>query len=335
MIKPSLHIITSKFNSLEEITNDLILGLKDYFVISEEGKNYPSSLDYLLVHYINEDITKEFIFKKFKKRILILPIDGTKIKTNIIAAINKFDLIITPSTQGKEILIKNNIFKKIIVIPNFFKEDIDEFNNYKLNIPIGSYVFYHESTLIERKNVKELIKIYLEAYSNTNKNVCLLIKDNGNFEENEEIKQYGISLQKKYKQPALILKISQFLNFNQMSYLWHRINCYVSFSSFEGFGIPLLRMAKLKKPIIVLENKYAGYNDFLNSSNSIMIKSYEIESKDKSIYTSESKWMYPDLEDGIKQLKKMKSLETIGLFEEEKFKYSFVLKEYKNAILKN
>ena len=335
MIKPSLHILTSKFNSLEEITNDLIEGLKPFFTISIEGENYPSSLDYLLVHYINEDITKEFIFKKFKKKILILPVDGTSFKKNIIEAINKFDLIITPSTQGKEILKKNGVTKKIIVIPNFFKNEIEDVNNYKVNLPIGSYIFYHESTLTERKNVKDLIEAYLEAYSNTGKNVCLLLKDNGDFVKNEEIKEYGIKLQKKYKQPALILKISQFLDFDKMSYLWHRINCYVSFSSFEGFGIPLLRMAKLKKPIIVLENKYAGYNDFLDNSNSIMIKSYEIESKDKSIYSEESKWVKANLSERIEVLKKMKSLKTTGLFDEEIFEYSNVIKQYKDAILKN
>jgi hypothetical protein len=143
------------------------------------------------------------------------------------------------------------------------------------------------------------------------------------------------SLQKKYKKPALILKLSQFLDFDKMNYLWHRINCYVSFSSFEGFGIPLLRMAKLKKPIIVLENKYAGYNDFINSSNAIMIKSYEIESKDKSIYADGSKWMKSNIEDRVKELKRMNILRTTGLFDESKFEYSNVVRQYKEAILKN
>jgi hypothetical protein len=66
----------------------------------------------------------------------------------------------------------------------------------------------------------------------------------------------------------------------------------------EGFCIPLLNAAVLKKDIICLDTKISGYKDFLNRENSIMISCKEIpifNTKESiSIYETNSIWEEPD-----------------------------------------
>lgn len=309
VIKPSIHIVSQLHGSLGEITEDLIKGLRKRFVITEEFKESPVGFDYLLCHYFTKGIVQHESFNLFKKKILILPLDGTVLTEESIKLINAFDLVITPSLVGKEILLENKITTKIEIIPNFFKKEILYSTPLDIipELPSDKFIFYHESTLHNRKGVEYLYQAFIKAFSDTPyvDDVCLLVKTNkfneSTISENEKLKKEAIELQSKYKYPAQIYKVSQDLKVETLQKIWNKINAYVSFAKMEGFGIPLLRMAALNKQIVTLDNKLSGYKDFLNRSNCYMSDTHieQVTGTLAPIYEKTSKWEVPDSIDDL------------------------------------
>jgi len=302
-----IHVISSDSGSLGEITNDLISYLSIYYKITQENKGeIPEKFDVLLSHYINKGVTNSSLFYQFNYKILIQPIDGTVIGQEYVDAINCYDLIITPGNNGKKIMQENGVNKPIIVIPNYYKPNIllqpENLNIPKLDKHIkDKVVFYHESTCHPRKGIDILCRTFVKTFSSnyTRFPVVLIIKT---AEHNrithdylERIKKETIALQKKYKYPARIIKISQHLDFEILKKLWYKMNCYVSFAGIEGFGIPLLRANVLGKRIFTLETILSGYSDFLIQGNTKFIKSQQTQAKKEimPIYTPSTSWEIP------------------------------------------
>lgn len=312
MVKPALHIVSQFHGSLGEIIADLIPHLKKEFVVTEEFKQGPAGFDILLCHYVNPLIVEDDSFLLFKKKVLIQPIDGTNLTKYIVYCLNQFDLIITPSLAGKNILINSGVTCSIEIIPNYYKEAILNTNNsLPKELPTDKFIFYHESTCVQRKGVDILYEAFIKAFSDneyTDK-VVLVVKDSPlnkeTFEYKESCKRNAIALQKQYKNPANIIKISQFLKEETLRSIWHNVNAYVSFAKIEGFGIPLLRMAVLQKPIVTLENLLSGYSDFLDNSNCYTVPTKQIiaEEEKSVLYSKKSQWAIPtDINLAVEQL---------------------------------
>jgi len=313
--KKYIHIVSQSIASIGEVTNDIVKFLRncDEYVVTEEIKGeQPLKYDILLCHYFTEGIVKHENFQLFRHKVLIFPVDGTVLKEDVVENINCFDLIITPANAGKEILSENGVTKTIEVVPNFYHpEHLINYNKQlsrSLERELGnSYVFYYEANFYERKGFEELMVSYIRGFSSQTKrnNVTLLIKTDNSLktvEYFEELKQKKIlDIQSEYKYPAKIVKISQHVEFSKLQSIWNRIDCYVHSARIEGFGIPLLRMVALEKPIVVLDNKLSGYNDFLtNYPRLYKVESYYTQASDeKNLLYDNSKtiWKkaYPNL----------------------------------------
>ena len=306
----SIHIVSSPSGSLGEIVNDLMVYLKDKFnFTSELDKNncIPEKYEILLSHFISEKIVNSPIFYKFKYKVLIQPIDGTKIYSQFVEAMNKYDLILTPGKAGKRIMEENGVTTEILIIPNFYKPEI-LIKPKNLSIPkldkfiANKFVFYHESTGHPRKGIEEMCESYVKAFSDTPyaDKVILIFKASQHnaltYDDLEGIKKRIIKLQKQYKKPASIIKISQQLSEETLKKLWYKTDCYLHFAKIEGFGIPLLRMTVLNKPIITLYNKDSGYMDYLiNKENVIFLADKKVIAHNEfiPIYTKETEWSVP------------------------------------------
>lgn len=305
-----IHIISNPLGSLGEITNDIVtyLGSKFKFTSEFDEKKYiPETYDILLSHFISTKVTESPIFHKFKYKILIQPIDGTKIYPKFIESINEYDLILTPGKAGKSIMEENGVIKPILVVPNYFKSKIlvkpKDLSIPKLDKLIANkFIFYHESTCHPRKGIEEMCLNYVKTFSDTPyvDKVVLVIKASSHneltYDNLEEIKKRIVSLQKQYKNPASIIKISQHLSEKTLKKLWYKTDCYLHFAKMEGFGIPLLRMAALGKPIITLYNGHSGYMDFLsNDWNAKFIGNKKVIAHNEfiPIYTKETEWSVP------------------------------------------
>lgn len=349
MNKRHIHVLSQTIGSIGEITNDLVLGLKDQFHVTQERLGeIPKEFDILLSHFIHPSLSKDENFKKFKYKVLIQPIDGTDMTKVIVKELNKYDLIITPAQAGLNIMKKNGVKTRIVVIPNYFKpEHLNLPENVKIKgIPEGKIVLYHESTFHSRKGIEILYESYVKAFSDTlyADKVVLVLKDmpfnDLTFNRIEKLKENTIKLQRRYSNPAQIVKISQYCNWETLQKLWSIADIYVSFAKIEGFGIPLLRMAALKKPIISLNNPNSGYVDYLTLDNSYLVpvKQKKAEDEHMNIYKPTTLWGIPTISDTVKTLKqavedyvegkeKIVSKETL-----ENMSYENVLKKYTSVL---
>ena len=308
-MKRSIHIVCQLNGSLNEIVEDLTPFLEKEFIVTRESESMPIEKDLLLCHYLIPSVVQDPSFNLFKKKVLILPLDGTSIKEEYINMINQFDMIITPSSSGKKILEENNITKPIAIIPNYYCNIVPE--NKKFSFYKNKIVFYHESTLIERKGFDLMCEAFIRAFSDTpeHNKVLLVIKGprlrTVTFDEIEAKKRSCMSLQKKYKAPASIIKISQFLSKETLQALLSQAHSYVSFSKIEGFGIPLLRAAVLEKPILTLDSKFSGYTDFLTNQNSYLIPTNTIlvHKRESSLWKEDSVWSYPKMDQAVEMFR--------------------------------
>lgn len=311
MDKRYIHIISQDNASLGEVTNDIIAGLKEDFIITEEVLGeVPLKKDILLCHFVTPKIVSHDTFNDFRHKVLIFPVDGTSLTEEYTYCLNKFDYIITPAEAGKKILLKNGIVTPIKVIPNFWKYEhflfLKNIKQKKLDREIkNKFVFYYEANYYPRKGFEELILNYIEEFSSNEKEepVVLLLKTDNTlkaYEYFENLKDEIFKLQKTFKYPAKVVKISQYIKFEELRKIWQKVNCYVHPSRIEGFGIPLLRMALLNKPIIVLDNKLSGYNDFLEFCDDVKYVSCNkivAENEINKAYSEKSEWCIADNKD--------------------------------------
>lgn len=249
--------------------------------------------DILIQHYS----IKKRSYTKFDKFVLIQPIDGTIITKENIDNINEYDVVITPSESGKRILSENGVTQSIFVIPNYVDENILEEDNGFFDSVFhkeNKYTFYVEAIDINRKNLFNTIKYFLEQFSGTKHKdkVRLLVKT----ANSTNIKNYE-DLKKNFVNTPEVCFINEFLNESSMHSLMKNIDCYVCLSYMEGFCIPLLNATFLKKDIITLDTKISGYSDFINNRNAYLIPTKQIPidaSQDLLIYSKDSKWEEPD-----------------------------------------
>ncbi len=313
-----LHLISPMSGSIGEITKDLFKVLDKEFIITQEVKaETPIEKDILLCHFIDQEVVKSPEFNNFKKKILIQPIDGTKIKQDYINSFNRFDLIIVPAYASKNILRDNGVKTDIKVIPNFFKPDLFEkpiYSNIEKELPTDKIIFYHESTFHPRKGIDLLYEGYIRAFSGKKyaKEVLLVLKDNPfnkrTFDHISKLKKEAISLQKKYrsKERADILKFSSQLEINDLKTLWNRCNAYVSFAKIEGFGLPMLRHLLLKKPILCLTNYNSGYHDYLSESDTYFVDSIQTTATGEfmDMYSKETTWATSTIDEVVESFRK-------------------------------
>ena len=346
--KRSIHFVSEIHGSIGEISKDLFEGLKDDFNITRQWFNeVPDEFDVLLCHFINLKVVNDPDFKLFKRKVLIQPIDGTEIKEEYIKAFNEFDLIICPAQASINILRDNGVKVNMEVIPNYFKKDIfvkDVYTGVDKYIPQDKFVFYHESTFHPRKGIELLYEGYVKAFSNTKdaNDILLVLKDQPHnqrtFKDIEDLKRQTIKLQKKYENPARIIKFSSYLNDQELKSLWHRTNCYVSFAKIEGFGIPMLRHAVLNKPILCLDNYNSGYHSFLNrvqNGSIYVVPTTQVEAKNEfmEMYKKTTKWAVPfDIDLIVNQFRTVYSIHKNQHYDRTYEYNTFIEYEYEKVV---
>ncbi len=295
-----INIFVPKINgiSLNIINSDIIDSLSKIYSVETcfWTKASLQNYDLLIQHYSANP--KKYKFKSNKK-ILIQPVDGTLIDPKHVEDIDQYDLIITPATSNKKILEDSGIKSdKIKIIPNYWSDEILINNNfYDQKFKSDKYTFYTETTGIRRKNVKNLIKYFVETFQN-NDDVRLVVKLSG---IRQSVFSDIRSILSEYEKIPEIHFINEFLDINDLYSIMNGINCYICLSYMEGFCMPLLNAAVLKKDIITFNSSISGYTDFLDHENAILltVNKITIDQKGESIliYSKESEWEEPDYND--------------------------------------
>lgn len=284
----SIHIPSVTGHSLNKINNEIKKSLCDEFIFTTD-----INADIFIQHYV-----ASIPNIKYEKTILIQPIDGTIINPVHVKIMNSYDLIIAPSNSSKNIMISCGVKVPIVIIPNYFDDSLINENDsgyFLTNYPEKKYTFYSETTGINRKNSENIVKYFIEEFRNTPEadKVRLIMKfSSGNTRRMKIIQDMASQT----GSPEVCI-VNSWLNNADIDSLMRGADCYVSLSFMEGFCIPLLNAAVMKKDIISMRTKISGYVDFINDQNAVLlnVKSIPIDAASESllIYSRKSKWEEP------------------------------------------
>ncbi len=136
----------------------------------------------------------------------------------------------------------------------------------------------HEGLYNDRKDIGNLVKTFLKAFKNSQKNnrPCLIIKTSGtNFSVTDRYEMANkLNLIKKEvggdELPNVYLLHGE-LSDEEMNGLFNhpKVKCHISFTHGEGFGHPMLLSTLSGKPLLAPE--WSGHLDYLNPSLSTFL----------------------------------------------------------------
>jgi len=204
---------------------------------------------------------------------------------------NYCNFFIVPTYWMKNILINNNFNKPIYVIQHNISESISLINKYN-NFSNKPYIFYTICKIDDpRKNIKNLIKCYLNTFTNKD-NVLLYIKGY----ENNKIPQFFYNPKTHPK-----IKIDTFnISDNDIIKIHENCDCYVSLAHSEGVGLGMLEASTIGNPI--LTTKYGGQIEYMKEGYFVDYK-LDFIKINYSFFNSMQYWAYPNYEHASKLLR--------------------------------
>lgn len=240
-------------------------------------------------------------------------VETEKCNPTWVAACNKMDLIITPSTFTKNVVKRSGILnKEIHVVPEWFNENlsnIDEVKDIDLNEVKTKFNYLIISTLTstspedDRKNLINTLKWLYEKHKNDD-DVGVVLKTSlgrGSKKDLIETSKHLNNLTKQFKKDYNS-KLKLYLIHGNMTskeiaslYKNKKIKCMLSATRGEGYGLPLVDAAAAGMPIIV--TNWSGHLEFLKNYpfTKIDYSLKEISSKkiDNRIFLKGFKWAEP------------------------------------------
>ncbi|CAI8710582.1 glycosyltransferase [Chryseobacterium sp. IT-36CA2] len=176
------------------------------------------------------------------------------------------------------------------IIPDFETEMQENCYNFL-------FVFDYNS-LIERKNTLGLIEAYEKAFGKNNEKVKLILKTSI---PNHHPKSKEKVLAKIGDNKSIIYK-EEMLRRGELLALMNKADCYISLHRSEGFGLTMAEAMALGKPVIA--TGYSGNLDYMNISNSFLVK-YKIikQEDDLGVLPKDNFWSEPDTDHAAEMMK--------------------------------
>jgi len=241
------------------------------------------------------------------------------------------NLVVVPSSFTKQVVLnsakdesqKKELNDKITVIAEHYHSDFDKLDKEsskglydaleKVNTEFNYLSIGHltsEDERCDRKNLIETLRYFCEQFKD-DKKVGLILKTSigrsTTLDRNKTIEIFS-SIIKQIKGDAEYPKI--YILHGEMSinelyslYTHKKVNCYLTLTKGEGYGLPLLESARCGLPIIA--TNWSGHLDFLN--NDFLSVDYDLsflpkEKIDNNIFVNKSKWAIVRKESVEKQL---------------------------------
>tara|TARA_R110002167_G_scaffold189121_1_gene391267 strand:+ start:1175 stop:2344 length:1170 start_codon:yes stop_codon:yes gene_type:complete len=240
-------------------------------------------------------------------------VESDKCNPKWLECCNKMDHIIVPSTFTKNVLKRSGmLLKKISVVPEWYHETIgaSEIDAIDLNLKttfnfltIG--MLTHTDPAQDRKNLVNTISLLCKKFKD-NEEIGIVVKTclgkNSSFDR-KKTKEYLSQIAKSAKGNSAYPKIYLLhgdMTKKEMASLYKSkdINCYVSLTRAEGYGLPLVEAAAAGLPIIA--TNYSGHLEFLKGQPFLPVDytliSIPDEKIDKRIFVKDTKWAEPSKE---------------------------------------
>jgi glycosyltransferase involved in cell wall biosynthesis len=167
----------------------------------------------------------------------------------------------------------------------------------KKSKPFSVLVMADSRSSLQRKNPAAAVAAFIKAFGDSD-SARLTIKINGsaaNF----------CDVLKPLNQMNNVTVIDDFLDDEGMRDLYNSASVLISLHRGEGFGLPMLEAMSLGVPVVA--TGWSGNLDFMNQSNSLLIRSKQIPVCDPTLYSryAESTWADPDVDEAADALRRL------------------------------
>lgn len=223
---------------------------------------------------------------------------------------NKMDKVVIPSTFTKNVIKRSGILKtELVVIPEWYNENIESvteglslntstsFNFLLVGLLTGN------SSSTDRKNIVTTLKYFCEKFKN-NKDVSIILKTSmgkSSTFDKKKTKEYMANVinacRKGNKFPKIHLLYGNMTK-QEMAALYKSkdINCYITLTRAEGYGLPIIDAAASGVPIIA--TNYSGHLEFLKGEPFLPVD-YQLvsvpdEKIDNRIFVKGTRWAEAD-----------------------------------------
>lgn len=192
--------------------------------------------------------------------------------------LNMSDEVWVPSTWNVEVLKSSGVVRPITCIPHIARPEVFDIQTEPLFPHLeGMYKFYSIFQWTERKNPEALLRSYFAAFSQED-NVVLVLKSylgSGGEQEASTIAQQVARIKRDMGLPRFpkVSLIADRLTDEQMVGLHKELDCCVSLSHAEGFGLPPFEAAQAGNPVI--STGAGGVLEFLRPEHSYLIPSQQ------------------------------------------------------------
>lgn len=192
--------------------------------------------------------------------------------------------------------------KKIVKIPFIYQlKKFQKYDREYFNIPKNKFIFmfaFDFNSFYERKNPGAIVEAFKKKFKK-NKDVILIFKSkNGQHKIND--KKNFLSLIQDDENIYLLD-----IDYNRDKYfsLLSHCDCYISLHRSEGFGLTMYDAMMLNKPVIA--TGYSGNLEYMNNSNSILIKYKLIKSHKNYLYNVGGLWAEPNINHASRMMFKL------------------------------
>ncbi|PYE01084.1 glycosyltransferase family 4 protein [Prochlorococcus marinus] len=220
--------------------------------------------------------------------------------------LNEYDLVLTPSKWGAEILCSEIAQEKVEVVPLGVDPIIFHSWNSKLPMKEGDpFIFVAVGKYEARKSYKEIIEAFELSFSKDS-NYRLLLKLDNLFLSNA-LEQASELIKSDRRHQIEIVKsepAGSYLKVELMAQFYRSANCFLFPSKGEGWGLPLIEAISCGIPYIA--TNYSGQTEYLKYCNQLYsdlkFKKELIEDKLFLKYNKYKediivKWAKPDIKD--------------------------------------
>lgn len=216
----------------------------------------PSNNDAIRVFHCIPD--QQSRFDRLKRNICFATFETYDPPEHWIKILNRFDAVICPSFFDYKIFAHAGIFKPLFHIPHCLNTNIWNENV----IPIKKYdrfTFLFFGAWKKRKGWTQLIEAWCREFKPSD-NVQLLIKTDKSDIAERDIGRivHNLGLQKKDIAPILYEK--NIFDDNKLPSFFKSVDCYISPTLGEGFGLPGLQCMAIKVPVII--TNFSGCQDY-------------------------------------------------------------------------
>tara|TARA_B100000963_G_scaffold361174_1_gene395245 strand:+ start:1558 stop:2766 length:1209 start_codon:yes stop_codon:yes gene_type:complete len=242
------------------------------------------------------------------------------------------DLVVVPSSFTKEVILNSSsnisqrklLDKKISIVAEYYHVDFDKeeksecLNLNNLLSGVNTEFNYltvgqltSESETCDRKNLIETLRYFCDHFKN-NEDVGLILKTSigrSTTHDKDKTKDIFSNIIKQVKGDSEYPKVYIMhgdLSIDELYTLYShdKVNCYLTLTKGEGYGLPLLESGRCGLPVIA--TNWSGHLDFLD--NDFLKVDYDLtaipnEKIDNNIFVKNSKWAKVKKDSVIKQLK--------------------------------